>query len=76
MICLNSDKVTGQKRYLLQEMQVKCSRLNIPMQAVLELTCRCNLRCVHCYVDAPADDELTQTQRNTLDLRQFRHGGG
>jgi radical SAM protein with 4Fe4S-binding SPASM domain len=47
------------KSCLLQEMVTKCSHLNIPAQAVLELTYRCNLHCVHCYVDVDEHDELT-----------------
>ena len=39
------------ERPLLQKVITKCSKLNIPTQAVLELTYRCNLRCVHCYID-------------------------
>ena len=46
-------------RSLLQEVIARCSRLNVPAQAVLELTYRCNLSCVHCYVDLAETDELT-----------------
>jgi radical SAM protein with 4Fe4S-binding SPASM domain len=46
-------------RYLLQDVISRCSQLSIPAQAVLELTYRCNLRCVHCYIDVDSTDELT-----------------
>jgi radical SAM protein with 4Fe4S-binding SPASM domain len=44
---------------LLQEVIARCSQLSIPAKAILELTYRCNLRCVHCYIDTPETDELT-----------------
>lgn len=47
------------QRPLLHEVMAKCSRLNIPMQVVLELTYRCNLRCSHCYIDLAETDELS-----------------
>jgi len=54
-----SESAVKPKRYLMQEVIAKCSRLNIPAQAILELTYRCNLSCVHCYVDVDEPDELT-----------------
>jgi radical SAM protein with 4Fe4S-binding SPASM domain len=47
------------KKYLLQEVIDRCSELNIPAQVVLELTYRCNLHCVHCYIDVEEPDELS-----------------
>lgn len=47
------------ERPLLDEMAAKCSHLNIPLQAQLELTYRCNLRCSHCYVDVVEPDEMS-----------------
>ncbi|UCB44006.1 MAG: radical SAM protein [Dehalococcoidales bacterium] len=47
------------KRSLLQDVIAKCSDLYLPLQATLELTYRCNLRCVHCYVDDRESGELT-----------------
>jgi radical SAM protein with 4Fe4S-binding SPASM domain len=56
------------KRPLLQEVINTCSQLNIPAQAVLELTYRCNLHCVHCYVDLNETDELTTVEwKNVID---------
>jgi radical SAM protein with 4Fe4S-binding SPASM domain len=43
----------------MQDVIARCSQLSIPVQAVLELTYRCNLRCVHCYIDVDETDELT-----------------
>ncbi len=46
-------------KHLLQEVIARCTRSHIPVQAVLELTYRCNLRCGHCYVDRPGEEELS-----------------
>lgn len=35
---------------------------NIPLQATLELTCRCNLKCVHCYLAEDTAGELSTTE--------------
>jgi len=62
------------RKYLLQEVIDKYSQLNIPAQAVLELTYRCNLRCVHCYVDVDANDELTLDEWKEV-IDQFKAAG-
>jgi radical SAM protein with 4Fe4S-binding SPASM domain len=43
----------------MQDVVARCSQLSIPIQAILELTYRCNLHCAHCYVDINEPDELT-----------------
>ncbi len=53
---IQSDRI---ERPLLDEMATKCSRLNIPLQAQLELPSRCNIRCSHCYVDLVETDEMS-----------------
>jgi MoaA/NifB/PqqE/SkfB family radical SAM enzyme len=47
---------------LLQEMSDKALKLNIPLSVQLDLTYRCNERCVHCYLD----HELGNLQSGTL----------
>jgi radical SAM protein with 4Fe4S-binding SPASM domain len=44
---------------LLQEMTEKAQRLNIPFSVQLDLTYRCNERCVHCYLDHDDHGEMT-----------------
>jgi radical SAM protein with 4Fe4S-binding SPASM domain len=56
-----SKQATETKMPLLQEVMNKCSRLSIPAWAILELTYRCNLRCVHCFVDVTEDNERSLT---------------
>jgi len=52
----------------LHDMLRKCVALNIPVQATLELTYRCNLNCGHCYIDCKESDELTLDEwRQVLD---------
>ena len=36
---------------LMHEMGAKALRLGIPLSVQLDLTYRCNERCVHCYLD-------------------------
>ena len=62
------------ERPLLQKVIDKCSKLNIPAQVVLELTYRCNLRCVHCYVDLDGNDELTSVEYKRV-LDQLKAAG-
>lgn len=49
---------TASRPLLHQVMQRAADHL-IPMQVSLDLTYRCNLACKHCYIDTPADDELS-----------------
>ena len=44
---------------LLEEMTSKALRLNIPLNVQLDLTYRCNERCVHCYLDHHDHGEMT-----------------
>ena len=47
---------------LLEEMTVKALRLNIPLSVQLDLTYRCNERCVHCYLDHNDKGEMTTAE--------------
>ena len=47
---------------LLQEMTAKALRLNIPLNVQLDLTYRCNERCVHCYLDHHDHGEMTTAE--------------
>ena len=56
------------KKHLIDDVIDQCARLNIPTQAILELTYRCNLHCIHCYVDVDEPDELTTEEwKNVID---------
>jgi AdoMet-dependent heme synthase len=44
---------------LLQEVNEKALALNIPLSVQLDLTYRCNERCVHCYLDHDDHGEMT-----------------
>ncbi len=52
------------ERPLLREVTTRCAELNVPLQAVVELTYRCNLQCTHCYIDIEVsrNDELSSEQ--------------
>jgi AdoMet-dependent heme synthase len=44
---------------LMQEMTTKAMRLNVPLGVQIDLTYRCNERCVHCYLDHDDHGEMT-----------------
>jgi radical SAM protein with 4Fe4S-binding SPASM domain len=47
---------------LLAEMADKALNLNIPLSVHLDLTYRCNERCVHCYLDHDDHGEMTTAE--------------
>jgi AdoMet-dependent heme synthase len=47
---------------LLQEMTAKAQKLNIPLSVHVDLTYRCNERCVHCYLDHHDHGEMTTAE--------------
>lgn len=47
---------------LLQEMTEKALARNIPLSAQVDLTYRCNERCVHCYLDHNDHGEMTTAE--------------
>jgi AdoMet-dependent heme synthase len=51
---------------LMQEMSSKALRLNIPLGVQLDLTYRCNERCVHCYLDHDDHGEMTTAEIKRL----------
>jgi len=71
---LLSDIAKEGGKHLLQEVISACSRMNIPAQAALELTYRCNLHCVHCYSDIYEPDELTSDEWKGI-IDQLKEAG-
>ena len=59
---------------LLQEMAVKALRLNVPLNVQLDLTYRCNERCVHCYLDHEDHGELSTEEIKHL-LEEMAEAG-
>ena len=47
---------------LLEQMTEKALRKNIPLSVQLDLTYRCNERCVHCYLDHEDHGEMTTAE--------------
>lgn len=47
---------------LLQEMSDKALKLNVPLSVQVDLTYRCNERCVHCYLDHDDHGEMTTSE--------------
>jgi AdoMet-dependent heme synthase len=51
---------------LAEEMVRKALKLRIPLSVQLDLTYRCNERCVHCYLDHHDHGEMTTTEIKDL----------
>jgi AdoMet-dependent heme synthase len=47
---------------LMEDVAAKALRLNVPLNVQLDLTYRCNERCVHCYLDHNDHGEMTTAE--------------
>jgi AdoMet-dependent heme synthase len=47
---------------VLEEITAKALRLNVPLAVQLDITYRCNERCVHCYLDHHDHGEMTTAE--------------
>src|SRR5580698_7068309 len=52
--------------HLAEEMSAKALKLGIPLNVHLDLTYRCNERCVHCYLDHEDHGEMTTMEIKDL----------
>jgi radical SAM protein with 4Fe4S-binding SPASM domain len=53
---------------LMEQMGVRALKLGIPLKVQLDLTYRCNERCIHCYLDHEDRGEMTTAEiRDLLD---------
>ena len=59
---------------LMREMGAKALKLGIPLSVQLDLTYRCNERCVHCYLDHDDHGEMTTPEIKDL-LDQLAEAG-
>jgi radical SAM protein with 4Fe4S-binding SPASM domain len=59
---------------LLEEMNQKATAQGIPLSAHLDITWRCNERCVHCYLDHDGKDEMSTAEIKDV-LRQLADCG-
>ena len=59
---------------LVEEMAAKALKLGIPLSVQLDLTYRCNERCVHCYLDHHNHGEMTTAEITDL-LDQMADAG-
>jgi len=44
---------------LLEEMNQKATQQGIPLSAHIDITWKCNERCVHCYLDHEGKNEMS-----------------
>jgi radical SAM protein with 4Fe4S-binding SPASM domain len=59
---------------LLEELNLKALALGVPLGAQLDLTWRCNERCVHCYLEHDAPGEMSTAEIKEV-LRQLAECG-
>lgn len=59
---------------LIAEMVAKAQKFNIPLSVQLDLTYRCNERCLHCYLDHDNHGEMTTAEIKDL-LDQMADAG-
>jgi len=59
---------------LMQEVAEKAMALGVPLLAQLDLTYRCNERCVHCYLDHHDHGEMTTAEIKHL-LKEMAEAG-
>jgi len=59
---------------LLEQMTEKALKLNVPLSVQLDLTYRCNERCVHCYLDHDDHGEMTTAEIKHL-LKEMAEAG-
>jgi radical SAM protein with 4Fe4S-binding SPASM domain len=59
---------------LVAEMAAKALKMNIPLSVQLDLTYRCNERCIHCYLDHHDHGEMTTAEIKDL-LDQMADAG-
>ncbi len=59
---------------LAVEMAARALRLNVPLSVQLDLTYRCNERCIHCYLDHDDHGEMTTAEIKDL-LDQMADAG-
>jgi radical SAM protein with 4Fe4S-binding SPASM domain len=59
---------------LYEEITAKALKLNIPLSVQIDLTYRCNERCVHCYLDHEDHGEMTTAEIKHL-LEELAEAG-
>jgi AdoMet-dependent heme synthase len=59
---------------LMVELNQKAQLMGVPLSAHLDITWRCNERCVHCYLDHDADGEMSTDEIRNV-LRQLAESG-
>ena len=59
---------------LMQEMNERAAELGVPMGVHLDVTYRCNERCVHCYLDHDDHGEMTTAEIKDV-LEQLAEAG-
>src|SRR5436305_3540798 len=59
---------------LMQEMNQRALRMGVPLSVHLDVTYRCNERCIHCYLDHDDHGEMTTAEIKDV-LKQMADAG-
>jgi len=59
---------------LMEEMNQRALALGVPLSVQMDVTYRCNERCVHCYLDHDDHGEMTAAEMRDV-LRQLADAG-
>ncbi|MEO0460212.1 MAG: radical SAM protein [Myxococcota bacterium] len=70
MSCPTTANATAEDRIWFEQFQIKSLRERVPISGMLELTSRCNLKCVHCYLGDQAEQHAKRDQE--LDTERFK----
>ncbi|MEL6759209.1 MAG: hypothetical protein AAFP04_02295, partial [Myxococcota bacterium] len=70
MSCSAIGNATQEDRIWFEQFQIKSLRERVPISGMLELTSRCNLKCVHCYLGDQAEQHAKREQE--LDTERFK----
>ena len=59
---VRSTDFDGDQMSLMQEMGARALKLGVPLSVQMDVTYRCNERCVHCYLDHDDHGEMTTAE--------------
>ena len=59
---MSSETFAGTPPSLMQHLGEKAQRLGVPISVQLDLTYRCNERCIHCYLDHDDHGEMNTAE--------------
>ena len=68
MTCPLNDAEKSDNRFYLAELGRKVRQKNVPVKGTIEITARCNLNCVHCYIPRTASEKAAREEITTHEV--------